>query len=82
MVSVPFVEQTFAQLTAGAVRAELARRRISGRELARGLGWSHNTTNRRLSGASPLDIDELVAVARHLGVPLSSLLPADEQVPA
>lgn len=60
------------------VRAELARRRISGRELARGLDWSAPTTWRRLSGALPFDIDELAAVARFLDVPLSELLPDED----
>ena len=68
------MDQTTAELTAGAVRAELARRRISGRAMARALGWSHGTTSRRLSGSSPFDIDELAAVAAFLGVPTSALL--------
>ena len=54
---------------------ELARRRISGRELARALGWSAPTTWRRLSGVLPFDIDELAAVARFLEMPLGDLLP-------
>lgn len=68
------MDQTTAELTAGAVRAELARRRISGRAMARALGWSHGTTSRRLSGSSPFDIDELAAVASFLGIPTSALL--------
>lgn len=69
------MDQTTAELTAGTVRAELARRRISGRELARALGWSLSTTARRLSGTHPFDVDELAAVADYLGVPVSTLLP-------
>jgi transcriptional regulator with XRE-family HTH domain len=72
--SVPFVNRTAGHRTAGAVRAELARRRISGRELARGLGWSVPTTWRRLSGTSPFDVNELAAVAAYLGVPVASLV--------
>lgn len=67
------MDQTPAQQTAGAVRAELARRRISGREMARELGWSFTTTSRRLSGSSPFDIDELAAVAAFLGMSVSQL---------
>lgn len=69
--------QTTAELTAGAVRAELARRRISGREMARTLGWSAATTSRRLSGSSPFDIDELAAVAGFLGLAVGDLLPQE-----
>ncbi|MDP5182135.1 helix-turn-helix transcriptional regulator [Blastococcus sp. BMG 814] len=68
--------------TADAVRAELARRRQSGRDLAAALGWSERTTSRRLSGQLPFTVDEILAVARYLGVPLTTLLPTEEQVPA
>ena len=71
--------QTPAELTAGAVRAELARRRITGRQLARSLGWSFTTTARRLNGSSPFDIDELDAVARFLGLAVTDLLPPVER---
>lgn len=71
------MDQTPAQQTAGAVRAELARRRISGRELARGLGWSPTTTSRRLNGSSPFDIDELARVAEFLGLSVGDLLPVE-----
>ena len=69
------MDQTPAQLTAGAVRAELARRRISGRELARTLGWSFSTTSRRLNGPHPFDVAELAQLATHLGVPVTTFLP-------
>lgn len=72
---VPPVDHSPAKRTAATVRAELARRRISGREMARHLGWSPATTQRRLAGTAPLDIDELAAVAAFLGVPIVRLLP-------
>jgi transcriptional regulator with XRE-family HTH domain len=72
------MDQSPAERTAGAVRAELARRRISGRKMAESLGWSPTTTARRLSGSSPFDIDELVAVADFLGIPLTALLPVQD----
>lgn len=71
------MEQTTTELTAGAVRAELARRRISGRELGREIGWSLGTTSRRLNGLSPMTVDELTAVASFLGVPVTTLLPPE-----
>jgi transcriptional regulator with XRE-family HTH domain len=69
------MRQTPAEQVAGAVRAELARRQVSGRKLAEALGWSFTTTARRLNGSSPFDIDELVTVASFLGVPVGDLLP-------
>lgn len=61
--------------TADSVRAELARRRISGRKLATDLGWKQATVARRLNGTYPFTIDELAAIAGYLGVPISALLP-------
>ena len=77
--SVAFVRQTAAEHTAGAVRAELARRRISGRQLARDLGWKHSTVSRRLNGESRWQVDELVAVASYLDIPVTDLLPEPER---
>jgi transcriptional regulator with XRE-family HTH domain len=68
------MEQTPAEQTAGAVRAELARRRVSGRDLARKLGWSPSATARRLSGEKPFDINELQQIASVLDVPVSLLV--------
>jgi DNA-binding Xre family transcriptional regulator len=61
---------------AGNLRAELARRKISGRGLARGLGWTTSTTARLLSGEQRLTVDELAAVAAFLEVSPGSLLEA------
>ena len=68
------VEHSTNDRTASAVRAELARRKISGRHLAEGLGWSVSATWRRLNGTTPFRVDQLDAVAAHLGVPVSTFL--------
>lgn len=73
------MEQTTTERTAGAVRAELARRKITGRQLALSLGWSPTTTWRRLNAEYPFNVDELAAVAAHLGVPVSTFLPDQER---
>jgi len=73
--SVAFVRQTPAEQTAGAVRAELARRRISGRQLAESLGWPISTTARRLNGQYPFDVEQLSAIAEHIEVPVWIFLP-------
>lgn len=78
--SVPIVAQTPAELTAEAVRVELARRRISGRAMARALGWSFSSTARLLKAEYAFDIDELSAVADFLNLPLTALLPPVERV--
>lgn len=57
------------------VRAELARRKVKGRELAAALGWSERTTRRRLAGELPFTVDELTEVAKHLKMPTADLLP-------
>lgn len=72
------MEQTATERTAAAVRAELARRKIRGSDLATALGWARTTTWRRLNGTTPWGVDELSAVAAHLGVPVAALLPERE----
>ena len=69
------MEQTTTERTAAVVRAELARRKIRGADLAQGLGLSRTTMWRRLNGTYPFDVEELAYIADHLGVPLSVLLP-------
>ena len=59
---------------AGDVRAEMARRRMTGRELARRTGKSQPYWSRRLSGDVALDVDDLEAVAAHLEVSASDLV--------
>lgn len=79
--NVPVVAQTTKTGTPDAVRAELARRRVSGRELATRLGWSERTLRRRLAGQTPFTVDELTSVASFLDVPVLELLPAEQASP-
>lgn len=72
------MQKTHSQKTAANVRAEMARKRVSQRDMARHLGCSHTTMQRRLSGEVALDIDELGAIAAALDIPLSALLPSDK----
>jgi hypothetical protein len=60
---------------ASIVRAELARRRISARDLVPLRPWSERTLRRRLADQIPFTVDELTDIARHLGVPPSTFLP-------
>jgi len=65
------------QSVAAEVRAELARKRIPQSDLAEVLGVSQAGISRRLSGATPFDVNELAAVAAFLGVPVGKLMPAE-----
>lgn len=67
---------------AAAVRAELARVGISGRQLARDMGWTPAYLGRRLklNNPRPFRVDELARIAEHLGVPLSRLYGPDAEL--
>lgn len=65
-----------SQQVAGEVRALLARRRISGKQLAAHLGISQFAVSRRLRGETPFSIDELSCAAEFLGVPVEQLIAA------
>lgn len=67
---------TLRELTAGELRAQLARRRISASELARRIGWKQPYMARRIDGRVALDMDDLELIARALGVAVAQLLPA------
>lgn len=56
------------------IRAELGRRRISQRELARRLGISSAAMNQRLTGVTRLPADDLVRIAAVLQVDPAALL--------
>lgn len=56
------------------IRAEMARRRITGRALADQLGRSQMWLSRRLNGDTAFGLDELEAVAAAIGVPVAQLL--------
>ncbi|SNS59632.1 helix-turn-helix domain-containing protein [Rhodococcoides kyotonense] len=69
------MDKTPASIVAGNVRAELGRRGITVLALAEATGISRSTLMRRLSGqASPLNIDELTAIASHLNINLGTLI--------
>lgn len=69
---------TAHELVAAEVRAHLARRRLTGRGAARALGWKSDYIWRRLDGRTPLDVNDLAALAELLDVPVTSFF---ESVP-
>lgn len=76
----PMISAT-SQAVAGAVRAEVARRQISQRELAVQLGMSRSSLNRRIRGEQAWDTDELHRVAELLKVDVRDLLPTAVATP-
>lgn len=72
---------TVAEAVGMEVRAGLARRRRTQNELAEVLGITPGTASRRLSGESPFDVVELIAIGAWLDVdPTSFIRSAVEQV--
>lgn len=59
-----------SQATTRTIRAELARRQLSQRDLAEKLGTSQGALSRRMTDVQPWDLDELHAIAElfHLAV--------------
>lgn len=63
---------------AAEVRAQLARRRISGRKAALTMGWTEHYMSRRLTGKTPLDVNDLAALSGLLDVPVTTFVAALE----
>jgi transcriptional regulator with XRE-family HTH domain len=66
-------------LVSGQVRAEMARARLSGTQLARLLGVSHPYLSRRLNGAVAFDTDDLHSISEALGVAVVDLMRTPER---
>lgn len=69
----------FTKLVAGQVRAEMARARISGVQLAEKIGRSHPYMSRRLTGTVAFDTDDLAAIGAALGIAIHELMPTAER---
>lgn len=65
-----------SRTVAGEIRAEMARRHVTGVQLAAQLGWTVSTTSRRLRGDQALTVDDVAAIAAVLDVPIEQLLSA------
>ncbi len=68
------------QLVAGQVRAEMARARFSGVQLADKIGRARPYVARRLRGELAFDTDDLAAISTALGVEVVDLVRAPERV--
>ena len=65
----------YTQAAAANIRAEMARQRISGRELARRLDMNPTSLARRVAGDVDISLDELAHIADALRVTVAALLP-------
>jgi transcriptional regulator with XRE-family HTH domain len=69
---------TLSDLVAEEIRALMARRRMSGRQLATKLGVSPSWVSYRLTGTQPIDVNDLSRIAAALGAGVHELLPTPE----
>ena len=76
------MSETVSERVAANVRAEAARLKLSQRHIAEVLKISQSSANRRYLGVTPLDVEELYALAASFRMPVSQLLPdVDELIP-
>lgn len=61
-------------VVASNVRAEMARRRITQRDVATALGIAHSAVSHRLTGRTTFDVNELAVIAGLLGVEVAHLV--------
>jgi transcriptional regulator with XRE-family HTH domain len=66
--------ETPSEAVAGALRAEMARRRVDTRELAERVGKSHAWVHRRMTGAVAVSVDDAHLLAEALGIDAGVLL--------
>jgi transcriptional regulator with XRE-family HTH domain len=55
---------------------------MSGRQAAFALGWKQPYISRRLSGVIPFDVNDLAALARLLGIPVTAFFEGPPRVGA
>jgi hypothetical protein len=70
---------TLADSVAAEVRAQLARRQLTGMALANAIGKSEMYVSRRIRGEIAFDLIDVEQVARFLGIAVADLLPAAER---
>lgn len=66
-------EHSFDETIRTEIRAEMARQKITQRQLATRLDWPHTKLHRRLTGTSPLGAEDLYRIAKALHVTVADL---------
>lgn len=61
-------------VVAANVRAEMARRRVTQRDIGAALGIAHSAVSHRLTGRTAFDVNELATIAGLLDVEVSDLV--------
>lgn len=69
--------ETTREHIAAEVRAGLARKKMTQRELAEQLGMGLPTLSRRLNGHTPFNTDELLAISSALGIAFAMFFEGD-----
>ena len=78
MTTTPTPARTsLSERVAEEIRAQMARKRITGTALAKALRVSNAWVSYRLSGKQPIDLNDLEAIAGALAVPVADLFPPD-----
>jgi len=78
MTTTPTPARTsLSERVAEEIRAQMARKRITGAALAKTLKVSPAWISYRLSGKQPIDLNDLEAIAEALGVAVAELFPSD-----
>lgn len=70
--------QTLTMRVAAEIRAEVARQRVTHRELGRRINLSQPQVTRRLNGRLAMDTAELERIAQALGVSVDRFLPRQQ----
>lgn len=76
------VSRSFTEHVAAEVRAQLARQRVTGRELGRRLVTSPQWVSQRLQGRIAMSTEDLERIAEAIGVPVLSLVGVSAATPA
>lgn len=66
--------ESFSQTVASTVKAEMARRNVTQRQVAEALGIAQTQVSRRLLGRISFNVDELQTVANLLDIPVAALI--------
>jgi transcriptional regulator with XRE-family HTH domain len=72
------MQKSHADRVAAAVRAEVARRKVTQQQLAELLGVHQMSVSRRLNGQTPFTAAEILTVAEFLGCDPALLMPTQD----
>lgn len=75
------ISDSLSEKVADEIRVALVRRRMSAKRLAEAVGVSQSAMSARLTGTTPIDLDELERIAQALEVDLADLLPHTAAAP-